>query len=50
MEDFNFGTLLRNRPGEDYAADNAFFVTRFQFLCVEIARNKEGLNESLKEI
>ncbi|KAH9274364.1 hypothetical protein BASA83_003362 [Batrachochytrium salamandrivorans] len=42
VQDFNFGTLLRNRSGEDYAQDNCFFVTRFQFLAIEIARNREG--------
>ncbi|KAJ3262105.1 hypothetical protein HK103_003948 [Boothiomyces macroporosus] len=40
VEDFNFGTLLRNRAAEDY-------VTRIQFLFIEIARNKEGSNQSL---
>ncbi|KAJ3274952.1 polysaccharide biosynthesis domain containing protein 1 [Terramyces sp. JEL0728] len=25
VEDFNFGTLLRNRAGEDYGPDNSFF-------------------------
>ena len=44
VQDFNFGTMLRNRPREDYGPDNAFFVTRFQFFCVEIARNREGYN------
>ncbi|KAI8915911.1 putative polysaccharide biosynthesis protein [Gorgonomyces haynaldii] len=45
IQDFNFGTMLRNRPHEDYAQDNAFFVTRFQFYCIEVARNREGLND-----
>ncbi|KAJ1342096.1 hypothetical protein BSLG_002657 [Batrachochytrium salamandrivorans] len=47
VQDFNFGTLLRNRSGEDYAQDNCFFVTRFQFLAIEIARNREGNNDAL---
>jgi Polysaccharide biosynthesis len=41
VEDYNFGTMLRNRVGEDYGATNAFFVTRFQFICIELARNRE---------
>ncbi|KAJ3398312.1 polysaccharide biosynthesis domain containing protein 1 [Chytriomyces hyalinus] len=44
VQDFNYGTLLRNRAAEDYGPDNAFFVTRIQFLAIEIARNKEGYN------
>jgi predicted transposase YbfD/YdcC len=47
IEDFNFGTLLRNRANEDYGPDNAFFVTRIQFLCVEVARNFEKLNSAV---
>ncbi|KAI8918726.1 putative polysaccharide biosynthesis protein [Entophlyctis helioformis] len=49
VEDFNFGTLLRNRCGEDYGPNNAFFVTRFQFYCIEIARNREGYNDVLHQ-
>ncbi|KAJ3331277.1 polysaccharide biosynthesis domain containing protein 1 [Blyttiomyces sp. JEL0837] len=44
VADYNFGTLLRTRVGEDYGPDNAFFVTRMQFYAIEIARNKENLN------
>ncbi|KAL2911445.1 hypothetical protein HK105_209096 [Polyrhizophydium stewartii] len=47
VEDYNFGTLLRNRCGEDYGPNNCFFVTRFQFFCIEIARNREGYNDVL---
>eukprot|EP00842_Homolaphlyctis_polyrhiza_P001280 jgi/Hompol1/2152/HPOL_002050-RA len=25
VQDYNFGTLLRNRPGEDYGPNNCFF-------------------------
>ena len=28
VEDFNFGTLLRNRAAEDYGPDNSFFGNR----------------------
>ena len=44
LPDFNFGTLLRNRAKEDYGQDNCFFVTRVQFYCIEIARNRLGYN------
>jgi hypothetical protein len=47
VNDFNFGTLVRNASNRDYDQDNCFFVTRFEFLCIEIARNREGLNEEL---
>lgn len=44
VDDYNFGTLLRNRCDEDYGPENSFFVPRIQFLCIEIARNRERLN------
>lgn len=47
VNDFNFGTLVRNASNRDYDQDNCFFVTRFEFLCIEIARNREGLNQGL---
>lgn len=47
VEDFNFGTLIRTRSDEDYGPENSFFVPRIQFVCVEVARNKEGANESV---
>ncbi|KAJ3016273.1 UNVERIFIED_CONTAM: hypothetical protein HDU68_012286 [Siphonaria sp. JEL0065] len=49
VQDFNYGTLLRNRAAEEYGPDNAFFVTRIQFLAIEIARNKEGHNTPLSQ-
>lgn len=45
VKDFNFGTILRVDSSEDYGPENAFFVTRTQFYAIEIARNKEGLND-----
>ncbi|KAJ3000861.1 polysaccharide biosynthesis domain containing protein 1 [Globomyces sp. JEL0801] len=48
LDDYNFGTLLRNNCTLEYSEENSFFVTRIQFLCVEIARNVEKFNECLK--
>ncbi|KAF9928776.1 hypothetical protein FBU30_002096 [Linnemannia zychae] len=42
--DYNFGSLLRIDASKDYTEDNTMFVTRMQFLTIEIARNKAGLN------
>ena len=47
MQDFNFGTLLRTRSTEDYGPENSFFVPRIQFVCIEVARNREGANLSI---
>ncbi|CAG8634155.1 8651_t:CDS:2 [Paraglomus brasilianum] len=44
VNDYNFGTLLRKNVKGDYTEDNTIFVTRMQFLAIEIARNKQGLN------
>ncbi|KAG0030914.1 hypothetical protein BGZ81_002054 [Podila clonocystis] len=44
VTDYNFGSLLRLDAGEEYTESNTMFVTRMQFLTIEIARNKAGLN------
>ncbi|XP_061554688.1 protein PBDC1 [Phycodurus eques] len=49
VEDFNYGTLLRLDCRKDYTEDNTAFVTRIQFFAVEIARNREGLNNAVFE-
>lgn len=45
VEDFNFGTLLRADPSEDYTEENTIFVPRMQFLAFEIFRNRHELND-----
>eukprot|EP00794_Sanderia_malayensis_P005144 gene5144-5794_t len=45
VEDFNFGTLLRVDCSKDYSEDNTVLVTRIQFIAIEIARNRRGLNQ-----
>ncbi|KAI9500704.1 hypothetical protein GGI25_006336 [Coemansia spiralis] len=49
VQDFNFGSLLRIDCKGDYTEENTMFAMRTQFLCIEIARNKEGLNDSFKK-
>merc|ERR1712227_928772 len=49
VQDYNFGTLLRVDPDEDYTQENTIFCLRVQFLAIEIARNKEGLNKKICE-
>ncbi|KAG0359933.1 hypothetical protein BGZ54_009763 [Gamsiella multidivaricata] len=44
VTDYNFGSLLRIDASKGYSEDNTMFVTRMQFLTIEIARNKAGLN------
>ncbi|KAF9100615.1 hypothetical protein BGX27_000320 [Mortierella sp. AM989] len=44
VTDYNFGSLLRTDVSKGYSEDNTIFVTRMQFLTIEIARNKAGLN------
>ncbi|XP_071448369.1 protein PBDC1 [Hetaerina americana] len=48
VEDYNFATLLRLNCGEDYSEENSILVTRIQFYAIELARNKEGLNDALR--
>lgn len=45
VQDFNFGTLLRLKAAGGYDPDNTMFATRLQFFAIEIARNREGLND-----
>ncbi|XP_051906903.1 protein PBDC1 [Hippocampus zosterae] len=47
VEDFNYGTLLRLDCQKDYTEENTIFATRIQFFAVEIARNREGLNDTI---
>ncbi|KAF9941871.1 hypothetical protein BGZ75_008096 [Mortierella antarctica] len=44
VTDYNFGSLLRIDASQGYTENNTMFVTRMQFLTIEIARNKAGLN------
>jgi len=44
VESFNFGTLVRMNCREKYTQANTILVTRIQFLALEIARNREGMN------
>ncbi|KAJ2156339.1 hypothetical protein GGF46_005251 [Coemansia sp. RSA 552] len=47
--DHNFGTLLRIDCKGDYDEKNSMFAMRTQFACIEIARNKEGLNDAVAQ-
>lgn len=49
IEDYSFGTLLRANAEDDYSETNTMLVTRIQFLCIEVARNKEGVNDILRK-
>ncbi|XP_037092096.1 protein PBDC1-like [Pollicipes pollicipes] len=48
VEDFSFATLLRLDSGDEYSQDNTEVVPRVQFYAVELARNREGHNDSVK--
>jgi hypothetical protein len=45
--DFNMGTLLRLDAKGEYEQDNTTVVPRVQFFAIEIARNREGCNDSI---
>lgn len=45
IEDYNFGTLLRSNATDEYSQDGTIFVVRIQFYAIEIARNRNGLND-----
>ena len=45
VDDYNFGSLLRLDASGEYDQANTIFVPRMQFLAIEIARIKFGLND-----
>ncbi|XP_064603075.1 protein PBDC1-like [Liolophura sinensis] len=48
VEEFNFGTLIRLDANLDYSEKNTILVPRAEFLAIEIARNREGVNSSIR--
>ncbi|XP_055926455.1 protein PBDC1-like [Argiope bruennichi] len=50
VEDATFGTLVRIDSSKDYSEENTILVLRVQFLAIEIARNRLGLNDGLKKL
>ncbi|GFT83764.1 protein PBDC1 [Nephila pilipes] len=48
VRDSKLGTLIRIDSSGGYTEDNTLIVLRLQFLAIEIARNKHGLNDGLK--
>jgi len=49
LADYNFGTLIRKDAHREYAEDNSILVTRCQFVALEVARNKAGINDYIYE-
>lgn len=49
IDDYNFGTMLRKHAKAEYTEDETIFVVRMQFYAIEIARNREGLNDWIYE-
>uniref|UniRef100_A0A915PJU0 Polysaccharide biosynthesis domain-containing protein n=1 Tax=Setaria digitata TaxID=48799 RepID=A0A915PJU0_9BILA len=49
VEDYNLATIMRIRADGAYSEANTIVVPKIIFLAVEIARNKEGVNEKYKE-
>ncbi len=49
MEDYSFATLLRLDSNLDYSEENSIIVTKIQFYAVELARNKEGHNQDIRQ-
>ncbi|GLH15851.1 Protein PBDC1 [Gryllus bimaculatus] len=48
VEDYSFGTLLRLDCQGEYSEKNSILVSRIQFYAIELARNKEGLNDTVR--
>ncbi|XP_044598466.1 protein PBDC1 [Cotesia glomerata] len=49
IEDYSMGTLLRADCTDEYREQNSILVTRIQFYAIELARNREGLNDLIRQ-
>ncbi|CAD5113148.1 DgyrCDS2339 [Dimorphilus gyrociliatus] len=47
IPEWNMGTLLRSDCSKGVSPDNTFIVPRIQFLTIEVARNRRGLNKKI---
>ena len=48
VEDFSLGSLMRMDSTKDYSEENTMLAIKIQFFAIEIARNRDGLNDSLR--
>ncbi|CAF1477840.1 unnamed protein product [Adineta ricciae] len=48
VDDYNYGTLVRTDAKGEYSSENTILVVRVQFYAIEIARNREGFNDSIR--
>ena len=49
VEDYSFASLLRLNAGLDYSEENSIIATKVQFYAVELARNREGHNQDIRQ-
>ncbi|KAL8776484.1 MAG: hypothetical protein Q9213_008255 [Squamulea squamosa] len=49
IDDYNFGTMLRANPKFELGEKETIFAMRMQFYAIEIARNRQGLNDWIYE-
>lgn len=49
VEDYSYGTLLRADASRGYDEENSILVTRIQFYAIELARNREGVNDIIRK-
>ncbi|CAG5087666.1 Similar to Pbdc1: Protein PBDC1 (Mus musculus) [Cotesia congregata] len=49
IEDYSMGTLLRADCTDEYSEQNSILVSRIQFYAIELARNREGLNDLIRQ-
>nr|CAG4646683.1 EOG090X0HAI [Macrothrix elegans] len=48
VDDYSYATLIRTDASKEYSEANSFIVPRVQFLAIELARNREGFNDSIR--
>lgn len=47
LEDYGYGSLIRVDASKEFSQSNSMLVVRIQFIAIEIARNREGLNDKI---
>ena len=48
VEDYSLGCLLRLDSSQDYTEENTTLAIKIQFFAIEIVRNKDGHNDTLR--
>lgn len=49
LDEFSFASLVRLDSTQDYSEENSIIVTKIQFYAIELSRNREGHNQTIRQ-